>query len=539
MPQTHVALPGSRRPARAGAKRIADVPADSPIEVTVAIRGPKLPDDDALGQPALSREQFRHHYAASQHDADQVAANLQAYGLKIDETSLINRTLRVSGTAAQMEAAFQAQLGIYHDAQQGNFRGRASILKVPTALGGIVQGVFGLDERRVALRHTQFRELEHLQAAPLTPKQVAQRYAFPQGDGKGQVIGIAEFGGAYFPADAKAFNEKYQLPLPTITPVSVGLPVLTPSQVQKLRPARRKQVIEDSGEVMMDIEIVASLCPAATILVFFAPFTQKGWVDLIGKLVAGTPQPCSILSVSWGLAEDSPDWTESARTAIDTALKSAALQGITVCVAAGDDGSGDQEQDNRAHVNFPASSPSVLSVGGTMLSGADEVVWWNAPGDRSGGGGATGGGVSVLFQRSAWQDVTVASLNAGSIDGRVIPDIAAVAGDPFYDLIFQNHDAPAGGTSASTPVWAALLARVHAALPAGTQPQFLTPQLYRKAADGKAMGARVCTDITTGNNTSSPNPGRGYEAANGYDAVSGWGVPIGTALLQALAEPAV
>ena len=190
-------------------------------------------------------------------------------------------------------------------------------------------------------------------------------------------------------------------------------------------------------------------------------------------------------------------------------------------------------QDGRAHVNFPATSPFVLSVGGTMLT-PEEVVWWNAPGDRSvSGGGSTGGGVSVVFPRPSWQQVQVASLNLGSIDGRVVPDVAALAGQPFYDLIFEGQDSPNGGTSAATPLWAALIARIAAGLPAASQLRFLTPRLYAATAGGEPVGQAGCTDITSGNNDS---PGlTGYAAAVGFDAVSGWGIPVGTALAQLLA----
>jgi kumamolisin len=110
---------------------------------------------------------------------------------------------------------------------------------------------------------------------------------------------------------------------------------------------------------------------------------------------------------------------------INQQLQSAAMLGVTVCAASGDDGAGDQVNDGRAHVNFPASSPFVLSVGGTMLTGTPpaEVVWSAAPGDQSqsGDGGSTGGGVSTVFPRPGWQTVNVGSLNAGSMDGRVVP----------------------------------------------------------------------------------------------------------------------
>ena len=163
-------------------------------------------------------------------------------------------------------------------------------------------------------------------------------------------------------------------------------------------------------------------------------------------------------------------------------------------------------------------------------------MWWAKPGDRSQrGGGSTGGGVSTIFSRPAWQTVNVQSLNAGSKDGRVVPDVAALAGQPYYDLIFQGQDKPGGGTSAAAPLWAALLARISTGLPDPSRRRFLTPLLYGAAPGGQAVGATVCTDITSGNNR-SPGVPQGYVAGAGYDAVSGWGTPLGTAIAQFLSQ---
>jgi len=190
-------------------------------------------------------------------------------------------------------------------------------------------------------------------------------------------------------------------------------------------------------------------------------------------------------------------------------------------------------------VNFPSSSPFVLSVGGTMITGAGssevEQAWWEAPGRRGPqGGGSTGGGVSVLWDRPQWQDVRIKSLNAGSKDGRVIPDVAALAGPPLYDLTLVGQDAPNGGTSASTPLWAALIARINAGVPTGDRQRFFTPLLYQPGRDGRLRGQSGCHDVTVGQNASHPQPGVGYQAAIGYDAVTGWGTPRGAALLTAL-----
>jgi kumamolisin len=315
--------------------------------------------------------------------------------------------------------------------------------------------------------------------------------------------------------------------------VAVNLSPLTPEQFQALPPQVGNLVLEETGEVMMDVEIVAALCPAASISTYYASFDQKGWLDLLEKVTADRPVA---LSVSYGLAEDSPDWEPAALQLINDALQAASMVGITVCVSAGDDGSGCNMPDTRAHVEFPGSSPFVLSVGGTMLKAGSEVVWWQSPGRRIGNGhsGATGGGVSTLFDRPSWQTIEVESLNQGAIEGRVVPDVSALAGPPLYELILHRESAPNGGTSASAPLWASLVARIDAALPQAKRQQFLAPILYQRLSSGKTVGEAGCTDISVGNNASHPQPGRGYKAQNGYDAVTGWGVPNGVALLEVL-----
>jgi kumamolisin len=111
----------------------------------------------------------------------------------------------------------------------------------------------------------------------------------------------------------------------------------------------------------------------------------------------------------------------------------------------------------------------------------------------------------------------------------VLPDVSALAGPPLYFLFLDGRPLPDGGTSASTPLWAALIARINGALAPGKRQRFLPPLLYQNH-----VGAEGFHDITVGQNASHPNPGIGYQAGNGFDAVSGWGVPNGKALLASL-----
>lgn len=556
-----VTLGGSNRPRKSDAKRVRDADPNRQIEVTISLRGPSLPGAGSVAGPAMSRQEFASKYGASREDADTVAKVLAGYGLKVDEVSLPSRSMRVSGPVSAIQAAFQTKLAIYHSKEQGEFRGREGELMIPAELAGIVTGVFGLDERRVARRKLRKRpalkkkvkttagmkakparkkkSTKAVKMKPLTPADFESRYNFPSGNGAGQQIAIAEFDGGYFASDLQAFCAKFGLPVPPVTVVPVGKQSLTLSQIQQMPQPQQNDELGASMEVNMDVQIAAGLCPKAEIFVYFAPFSEKGWVDLLNKVISGDPAKPVTLSVSWGLAEDAPDWSAAARSAIDDRLQAAAMLGITVCVSSGDDGSGDELTDGNAHVDFPSSSPFCLSVGGTMLAGNSakptEQTWWESPGRRTPkGGGATGGGVSVIFPRPSWQDVSIKSLNQGSIDGRVIPDVAALAGPPFYDLVFLGKDSPNGGTSASAPLWASLLARVNAALPAGKQQRFVTPLLYQNGANGQPRGAVGCQDIAVGKNTSSPEPGVGYQAQVGYDAVTGWGTPDGAKLLSVL-----
>jgi kumamolisin len=537
MNEKFVDLPGSYRPRSGGAQRLRDANPQEQMEVTLVLRAPKLPTANQLPAGSLSSDEFQAQYASSQDDANKVADVLKQFGLKIDEISLVTHSMRVSGTVAQMGNAFHAGLGVYSSPEQGEYRGREGSIQIPVELNGIVTYVAELDQRRVAHRKSSRMEnqagMAHLN--PLQPADLEARYNFPPGDGAGQTIAIAEFGGGYFQDDLQSFCTKFNRQIPHVQTQSVNLPAFTLAQIKQLPPAQQQEELDVTIEVMMDVQIIAGLCPGATIIVYFATFDQKGWIDLLNQVVAGNPAKPVALSISWGLAEDDPNWSEGARNAINDSLQAAAMLGITVSVASGDDGSGDQMTDRRAHVDFPSSSSFVLSVGGTMLTDAAETAWWQSPGRRTRkGGGSTGGGVSVFFDRPTWQNVNVPSLNNGSIDGRVIPDVAALSGPPFYDLIFLGQDQPNGGTSASAPLWAALIARINALLPPPKQQQFLTPLLYQNGSDGRPRGESGCIDITTGKNVSRPFPGSGYEAGKGYDAVSGWGTPNGKKLVELL-----
>ena len=531
MADTHVVVKGGARPAMADAERLRELPAGAPVTVTLTLRGPALPEPG----PALTREEFQRDYAASAGDIATVTRTLDEFGLRIEHESALSRSVIVSGTAGQIEEAFRPGLGIYHSAEQGEFRGREGEIKVPAELEGLVTGVFGLDQRRVARRSNAAGQAADEAIGdglePFGPAELESHYRFPATAQVNETIAIAEFGGGFFSDDLAAFCRRYRRRRPRVTVAPLNLQPLSRADISALPQPQQDMALAESREVTMDVEIVAGLCPGAHIIVYFATFDQKGWVDVLNAAIRGDPAAAVVMSVSWGLAEDGSGWSEAARTAINERLQAASVMGITVCAASGDDGASDQVHDGRAHVHFPASSPFALAVGGTMLDGDEEVVWWEAPGEGTAGGhgGSTGGGVSVEFPRPAWQTAPIASLNPDSIAGRIVPDVAALAGPPLYQLVVDGKPAPTGGTSAATPLWAALVARITALRRSRASPAFLVPTLYQTAPSACRLAFR---DVTRGCNQ-TPHV-RGYKATPGYDAVSGWGVPDGQALLGCL-----
>jgi len=561
MDNTHIDLPGNNRAPKRGAARLGPADPNQPVEITVVLRGIKeQPEPDPLVAP-IPIADLEREYGTAPADIKLVTRVLTSkpYGLKVIDTSPGARTIDFAGTVSQMNKAFEVDLGVYETAKQGKYRGREGDIRIPRELGGVVQAVLGLDERQVARRRQAKARTAAAAAvgAAQGPADLEQRYAFPAGTAAGQSIGILEFGGGYWESDLQIYCKTVsKRPQPKVTVVPVGLQSLSLQQIQAMQdPQAQANAYDASGEVNMDVQVVAGLCPAANILVYFAPFSQRGWANVLKKAVHDPNGP-KFISVSWGAPEDVDDLSPAAIAAIDLALKTAANAGVTVCSSSGDDGAGDAVNDGKAHCDFPAISRYVLAVGGTMFPGGQaEQTWWDTPGARTGtkaGGGSSGGGRSTVSPAPAWQNVDVVSVRTGQAAGRCIPDVAALAGEPLYNLIFFGGPSPNGGTSASTPLWASLLARIAATLPAGRKVGFLTPLLYQTAATGRPLGASVCTDIQVGNNddlvyadpTATPpinfKAVAGYQAGQGYDAVTGWGVPNGVALQGALtAGPAV
>ena len=548
-------IPGSNRKALPNAKVVGDVSPSEQITITVVLR---RRSDTATAQAAadrvlntgepLSRDEFAAQLGADPDDVNKIEAFAHDHHLTVSSVDTAARTIKLTGTLADLTAAFKPKLKRYR-AGSLTFRGRTGDLTVPSELDGIIQGVFGFDNRPAARPHVRERVAvsgggfarpgrggtgdvgttsgvtgvmtpRNAADGSLSALDIAKLYHFPTGlDGSGQTIAIVELGGGFSAKDLTTYFKSLGVPKPSVVAVGVDGGHNAPGD-----PA--------DGEVMLDIEVTGAVAPKAKIAVYFAPNTDQGFLDALNAAVHDTVRKPSVVSISWGAPED-VSWSTQAVNAFHNALQDAATLGVTVCCAAGDDGSSDirdtTQRDGKPHCDFPASSPFALACGGTKLNGtstaiSSEVVW-----NEGNTHGATGGGVSTIFPLPSYQANAGVPQSITNTAGRGVPDVAGDA-DPLtgYQIVLHGKKGVIGGTSAVAPLWAGLIALLNQRLAVVGKKSvgFLQPFLYAHATG-------VLNDITSGNNDIDGTLKK-YAAGKGWDACTGLGTPDGTKLLKAL-----
>jgi kumamolisin len=504
------------------------VPADGIINVSVILKPLNPVPTPSTGGVPMSRETFAARHGADPAIIEKLRQFATEHHLSVVHVSPERRTVKLEGTVADLTNAFDVTLvKCTHEGHE--YRCRTGGIVVPSDLADSIQAVLGFDNRPQVRPH--YRVSSNRPAAvpsdvppsSFSPVQVAQLYNFPKGiDGTGQTIAILEFGGGYEVDVLTDYFNTIDIPMPSVTWVSVDggqndpaqpapPPQKGPANPLTQAPAASVTPNSDDTEVYLDIEIAGAVAPGAKIVLYFAPNTEQDFIEALTTAIHDTTNMPSVISISWGAAE--VDWTSQTLTAFNAAAAAAAALGVTVCAAAGDSGSSDDVADGVPHLDFPASSPFVLACGGTTLNAADgnitsETVWNNDY-------GATGGGYSFQFSLPAYQSAAGVAPPAGG--GRGVPDVSGNA-DP--DTGYAVAGTVAGGTSAVAPLWSGLIALLNQALvnPVG----FLHPLLYATPAS-----ARAFRDITVGSNGA-------FSAGPGWDPTTGLGSPSGLNLLQYL-----
>lgn len=350
--------------------------------------------------------------------------------------------------------------------------------------------------------------------------------------GKGQtVIDIVSFGSPTLQQDVNAFDNYYHLP-----PITIQ--VIAPLHEQEYDPRGDKGGW--AQETTLDVEIIHSLAPGANIVVMVSPVAEtEGTVGLpeFRQLIQYTLDNHlgNVISQSWGASEvtlaDTAGQQELQKW--NTLYKQATTQnGVTILTASGDNGPTDfadlqgKTLSTSPTTSFAADNPWVTAVGGTSLrrsGGTYSETVWNSDGD------AGGGGFSKFFPEPSYQQTLPSSVQSQLNNRRGVPDVSADA-DPntAISVYVSGQWLPIGGTSASTPMWASIIA-IGDQL-AGHPLGFINPGLYKIAQSSSYN--QDFHDIIAGNN--SAHGVRGYTATQGWDAASGLGSPDAATLLPAL-----
>jgi Subtilase family len=406
-------------------------------------------------------------------------------------------------------------------------------------------------------------------AMGLRPQDLHGAYSLPtEAPGPPTVAVIDAYNDPAAEADLKTYSEPFGLPECTAASgcfkqvsQKAGLALPFPKTVKELETASKsaskaereeaKEAIGWGVEISLDIESVHAICTNCRILLVEAQSTSVN--DLSEGVERAEELGAQEISNSWGAPEEGiPSFVADELPYYDP--------GTVITASAGDDGYRNWYRKELRFTSFPASSSSVVAVGGTHLNVVDErwasETVWN-------GSGAGGGGCSVVFATPPWQ-LQAANWPAVGCSGRSVSDVSAVA-DPYTGVVIRDTDFPGkecrtpyiekegeptkflaswctyGGTSLASPVIASVFA-----LAGGAQGRAEPAQtLYETERNAPSL----LHDVTSGSNGEC-NAGFNSEgiaqcspaqeaaascesklaclAAPGYDGPSGVGTPNGT-----------
>ncbi len=500
----------------------APMSATAPIHVALVL---KLNDEAALHRfvqdartpgsasfgAVLTSAQIAARYTPSAGQIATVKAYLQSKGFTNINVAGNNMIVEADAPAGVVSGVFQTTLVPVAMADGTSAHINTAPETLPDALGAVVQSVLGLD---TATRlHPHFVRASLSAAAPqanASPTTAAVTVAHSPTDFPGIysvgstptasniTVGIIAEGNVTQPViDLATFASNHQWPAVPVSVINVGSPSADTSA---------------NTEWSLDSQTIVGMSGGVRQLNFYvAPsFAWSNMALAINRAV--TDNTARVVNMSIGGCEN---WAPTA--AIDTLFELAVAQGQTFAVSSGDSGSVAYGC-NGTSVQYPATSPYVVAVGGTSLytngngSYAGETAW-----------DGSGGGISGIEPIPSWQS------NVPALKGRVfrgMPDIAFDA-DPYSgaQVVVGGQLQIVGGTSLSAPLFAATWARM---LSGGCAASlgFAAPTLY----SAQATSPSIFRDVTNGSNGA-------YSAGSGWDFVTGWGTPNVSALHSAICVP--
>jgi subtilase family serine protease len=515
----------------------------------------------------LTPEQFADRFGLSSPDINRIERWLESRGFQVRYRARGRNWIAFSGTAQLVENAFSTSIHRYVVDGELHFA-NINQPSIPAVLAGVVAGVRGLHDFvpkpmvRTRVPRTEGLLPDYTSGSYhyLAPDDIATIYdltpLYSAGiDGTGQSIGVVGQSDINT-SDIANFRSIFNLPAIQLNQVLYG----SDPGVQS-GPAM---------EAALDLEWIGAVARKATIYYYYAANVFDAVTYAIDQ------DKVTVISMSYGACESSDS---GAITSDRTLAQQASSYGISWLASSGDSGAAScdyhvpQATQGKA-VNFPASIPEVTAVGGSEFSEGGGSYWGssNSANQASALGyipekgwndtalnnslSSTGGGVSSFYATPAWQ--TGAGFpNDG---GRDVPDISlnSSANHDGYIICQGTTNCPtatwatspnftlAGGTSASTPVFAGILALLNHYLVAnGLQAKAglgsINQNLYALAKSNPS----AFHDITTGDNivpckigtTNCTTGSFGYTAGVGYDQVTGLGSVDGNNFITAWGGP--
>ncbi|WP_201360557.1 S53 family peptidase [Dictyobacter formicarum] len=285
------------------------------------------------------------------------------------------------------------------------------------------------------------------------------------------------------------------------------------------------------GETTLDIEMIAGMAPSANIVVYMLDQTYaqtqteaaNAYLDVLQRVIDDNAnnKTGGVVTTSWGSAEElkSSNYLAAVHQRFEIMTQ---VEHLTVFASSGDCGAFNMGIYNLLSVDYPASDPAVVGVGGTTLTldnkntRAKEIAWSNGENQSAcKNSWGTGGGVSTRIEQPKWQNAPGVN-NKYAHGMRQVPDVSAVATNlPVY---YNGEWLVAGGTSAAAPIWAAGWTLVNQELKTAKQTLIFSPEPMYWVVNNAGENKTPYFDVTEGNNLY-------YKATPGWDQPTGIGTP--------------
>jgi subtilase family serine protease len=467
----------------------------------------------------LTVEEFTAQFGPTQQDYDAVIRFARTNGLEVVATSRNRVNIDIEGSVANIERTLHLTIDLYQDSTEN--RTFYAPDREPTPdLRVRLWHISGLDNYSIPRP-----ALVHRNAGAADVEGNSKTGSGPGGSFLGSDMRAAYYGGTltgsgqslglleYLGTDLSDLNTYYaNVGQTNNVPITLLSTDGTPASCVSGKPGC------DDIEQTIDMTQALGMAPGLAGLVMYVGSSDTA---IFNAMATGDPL-CAQLSSSW-------EWSPADPNTDDPYFEEFAAQGQNLFEAAGDEAEWTTSL-LRKGAMYPSDSPYITSVGGTDLK------------TKSAGGGwssetawlYSGGGISPEdFVIPSWQVATASTCSNCSQSYRNGPDVAANANTRFYACANQKLcTTDEGGTSFAAPMWAGYLALVNeqAISNNGQTVGFINPFLY-------SIGLGSSYDSDFHDIISGCQKGEGFCATVGYDLVTGWGSPNGSALIDALAAP--